>query len=113
MDSLAIFYCLKALRPNDEWALNGDDYEDILWLSDGSAPSLEEIKTTWTKIRRDIELVPIRDTRDRLLKDCDWTQVNDAPVDQKAWAAYRQALRDLPATITDPTQPVDWPEPPK
>jgi phage terminase small subunit len=27
----------------------------------------------------------------------DWTQVADAPVDQSAWATYRQALRDLPA----------------
>ena len=27
----------------------------------------------------------------------DWTQVADAPVDKSAWAAYRQALRDLPA----------------
>ena len=36
--------------------------------------------------------------RDRLLAASDWTQVADAPVDQPAWAAYRQALRDFPAT---------------
>jgi hypothetical protein len=32
----------------------------------------------------------------------DWTQVADAPVDQAAWATYRQALRDLPASNADP-----------
>ena len=42
----------------------------------------------------------MRNHRDRLLKESDWTQVADAPVDQQAWATYRQALRDFPATWT-------------
>ena len=49
--------------------------------------------------------------RDRLLKESDWTQVNDAPVDREAWATYRQALRDFPATWTaGPT--ADFPDTP-
>lgn len=55
----------------------------------------------------------LRNQRNALLASCDWTQTADAPVDVNAWAAYRQALRDLPATIKDPTKPIDWPEPPK
>lgn len=35
--------------------------------------------------------------RNAELARTDWTQVADAPVDQSAWATYRQALRDLPA----------------
>jgi hypothetical protein len=38
----------------------------------------------------------VRAARDRALSASDWTQVADAPVDQEAWATYRQALRDLP-----------------
>jgi hypothetical protein len=38
----------------------------------------------------------VRAQRDRLLSESDWTQVADAPVNKEAWAAYRQALRDLP-----------------
>lgn len=38
----------------------------------------------------------VRAKRNELLTACDWTQVIDAPVDQTAWATYRQALRDLP-----------------
>ena len=49
--------------------------------------------------------------RDGRLKDSDWTQVPDAPVDAAAWAVYRQQLRDLPANTTDPRNVV-WPEPP-
>ena len=46
-----------------------------------------------------------------LLSACDWTQVPDAPVDRAAWAAYRQALRDLPANTDDPRNP-QWPSTP-
>jgi hypothetical protein len=35
--------------------------------------------------------------RNAQLARTDWTQVADAPVDQAAWATYRQALRDLPS----------------
>lgn len=40
----------------------------------------------------------MRHIRNLLLKDSDWTQLPDAPCDRDAWAAYRQALRDFPAT---------------
>jgi hypothetical protein len=35
--------------------------------------------------------------RNAELNRTDWTQVADSPADKAAWAAYRQALRDLPA----------------
>ena len=53
----------------------------------------------------------MRELRDGRLKDSDWTQVPDAPVDAAAWATYRQQLRDLPANTTDP-RTVEWPVPP-
>lgn len=37
--------------------------------------------------------------RNSLLSACDWTQIGDAPIADKAsWAVYRQALRDWPST---------------
>jgi hypothetical protein len=47
-------------------------------------------------------LARLRYWRDIELARTDWTQVADAPVDKTAWATYRQALRDLPASNTDP-----------
>ena len=53
----------------------------------------------------------IRNLRTEKLKDTDWTQVPDAPVDQTAWAAYRQQLRDIteqegfPTTVVWPSKP--------
>ena len=44
----------------------------------------------------------IRHQRDQLLLTCDWTQVADSTADKAAWATYRKALRDLPASNADP-----------
>lgn len=42
--------------------------------------------------------------RDRLLEKSDWAMLSDAPTDKTAWAEYRQALRDFPATwVNGPT----------
>lgn len=53
----------------------------------------------------------IRSERGRLLQQSDWTQLVDAPVDKAAWAAYRQALRDVPSQLGFPAT-VDWPQEP-
>jgi hypothetical protein len=53
-----------------------------------------------------------RDKRDALLSQSDWTMISDAPVDQTAWATYRQALRDVPAQAGFPEN-IDWPVAPE
>ena len=54
------------------------------------------------------EAARVRSRRLDLLKDSDWTQVADAPVDKTAWATYRQALRDVTAQSGFPWE-VTWP----
>ena len=55
----------------------------------------------------------LRRQRNKLLQDTDWTQTNEVVMqNQEEWVAYRQALRDLPATTEDPEQ-ITWPEPPQ
>ena len=53
----------------------------------------------------------VRASRTEKLKDSDWTQVADSPVDQAAWATYRQALRDITAQEGFPWD-IEWPEQP-
>lgn len=50
----------------------------------------------------------LRQERNKRLASSDWTQVADAPVDQAAWATYRQALRDVPAQSGFPHS-IEWP----
>ena len=64
----------------------------------------EEVPVEWWQER-------MRLHRDRLLKESDWTQLPDAPVDRQAWATYRQTLRDFPATWTAGPE-ADFPDTP-
>jgi hypothetical protein len=58
-------------------------------------------------------MAQIRATRNQLLSACDWTQLVDTPTAIKtAWSTYRQTLRDLPTTITEPRTFNDWPHDP-
>jgi hypothetical protein len=57
----------------------------------------------------------VRTQRTEKLRDCDWTQLDDTPMSntQKAgWAAYRQALRDVPDQAGFPWE-VEWPVQPE
>jgi hypothetical protein len=52
--------------------------------------------------------IEIRDLRQQLLSECDWTQLSDIPSETKdLWTAYRQNLRD----ITNQSNPYNivWP----
>jgi hypothetical protein len=53
----------------------------------------------------------MRDQRGEKLKDSDWTQVADAPVDKAVWATYRQALRDITTQSGFPWE-ITWPDAP-
>lgn len=53
----------------------------------------------------------IRNSRNRLLKQSDYTQMPDWPGDKQAWAEYRQTLRDLPQMYENPSE-VNWPTAP-
>ena len=54
-----------------------------------------------------------RTTRNKLLADSDWTQMNDSPLtneDKTAWATYRQELRDMSDLASWPNiADDDWP----
>lgn len=56
----------------------------------------------------------MRRQRDAALCACDWTQSPDSPLTAElkaAWAAYRQALRDVPDQAGFPDT-IDWPTQP-
>lgn len=62
----------------------------------------------------ELKWAALREERDRLLYQTDWTQlpVNPLTAEQKvSWENYRQQLRDLPDTVTD-IDNVVWPTPP-
>ena len=83
---------LKAELVDDAWVVSLDD----------SA----QLAAAWTALRTE---------RNARLAASDWTQLQDSHLSAEkkaAWADYRQALRDLPVTLTSPQDlvSVTWPQ---
>lgn len=59
----------------------------------------------------------LRDMRNDLLQESDWTQMPDSPLSdtkKTEWATYRQALRNLPSNYSnsDAVTDIVWPTQP-
>lgn len=78
---------------------------------DGTVLTAAEQEAAYRAGKDSAQADSVRTDRDKRLSDCDWTQVADVPVDQTAWATYRQALRDVPAQAGFPWN-ITWPETP-
>tara|TARA_B110000261_G_scaffold76439_1_gene88365 strand:- start:25 stop:345 length:321 start_codon:yes stop_codon:yes gene_type:complete len=62
-------------------------------------PTDEEFKLKYDEIEKDYSINKLRDERNILLAESDWTQVLDVSLsNMDEWKAYRQVLRDLPQT---------------
>jgi hypothetical protein len=60
-----------------------------------------------------MQIEEVRNLRNSLLKESDWTQLGDVPQEKKdEWAAYRQQLRDLTKQEGFPRD-VHWPNMPQ
>jgi hypothetical protein len=55
--------------------------------------------------------ITIRSKRNQLLAASDWRAMPDAPTMSDAWTTYREALRNLPSTESDPADIVFPTEP--
>ena len=82
----------------DQNALDVEAFKNAIAALDADA----EVKKSNLRI--------IREGRDKLLQETDWMGNSDVAMSDD-WKTYRQALRDLPATTTDPANPV-YPTPP-
>lgn len=107
----------------NKWRWNGDDWEQYIDTNTigrfGFAPedfpdAPVQPKPEYNPDQRELEQKAdeVREERNRLLDASDWTQASDAPVDQQAWADYRQSLRDVPQQSGFP-EDVTWPVEPE
>jgi hypothetical protein len=102
-------------KPNVDHTFNvteaDPEFKDGNWfqvwvVSDASPDEVEQ--------RTNNQAVSVRAERNNLIAKCDWTQLNDAPIDslkRADWVEYRQALRDIPQQPGFPWD-VIWPNQP-
>lgn len=78
-----------------------------------SVVQVQDLTAEEVQAAKDSAMAQLRNNRNNLLTQSDWTQIPDCTIPKKAdWATYRQALRDFPATVEDARLPVDWPKNP-
>ena len=87
------------------FAVANSDYQIYLeWKAAGNTPAPADSPSDWDSVR---------EKRDRLLSDSDWTMITGATVDQAQWSAYREKLRDIPQTYKGKaTSEIVWPTAP-
>ena len=113
---------LLILCPNAEFVLT--DGKIVEWHSpEIPQPTEEEINAKLTELEAAQPFRLLREERNKLIAETDWTQLKDISLDsvrEKNWKEYRQALRDLPNGSTpkldsygdlDMTS-VSWPDKP-
>ena len=98
--NIDITAALLVLRPNSSFSVIGNDYSGIKWHSGDEIPTEEEVNNKITELQAVEPFRLLREERNRLIAQTDWTQLKDIDLDfirERDWKNYRQALRDLPA----------------
>ena len=73
------------------------------WVESDDGTTPETLSSDW-------HLKILRKKRNSLLAESDWMANSDVTMPDD-WKTYRQALRDLPANTSDPSNPT-WPTEP-
>ena len=83
---------------------NGDACEGLTWLDDDiNKPTKAQIDSWRANAEKAYKFEDVREKRDSLLAESDYVMMADYPMEDKsAWEAYRQELRDLPASNDNP-----------
>lgn len=101
--------CVEISHSHRDWLLEQQSATSLITADANGYPVITE------RVFSEAEhLHQMRSRRDGLLRETDMTQIPDYPISAElrtAWASYRQQLRDLPETTTDPAD-IIWPEPP-
>ena len=90
---------LQSLKPNKQWVMRNSEYSGLEWLDSSTAPTESEINAEVTRLTNLEPARLLRVERDARLAACDWRASSDLTL-ADAWKAYRQSLRDLPASAS-------------
>ena len=91
---------LQRLKPGAEWVLYGGDYSGLDWVDSGQTkPTEKEVTDKIAELDAAEPMRLLREERNKIIAKTDWRASSDLTI-SNAWKAYRQALRDLPASAS-------------
>ena len=94
-------HAIESLAPNSDYVIFGDEYSGIEWRDTvNTKPTEEQVTAKIAEIKAAEPMTLLRDERNILLAQTDFTQLGDIGLSdsKKAeWVSYRKALRDLPS----------------
>tara|TARA_R110000824_G_scaffold257090_1_gene446083 strand:- start:129 stop:482 length:354 start_codon:yes stop_codon:yes gene_type:complete len=92
-------------------------YEGIRWHKKPAGITKTEVLTKLAELQAAYPLQELREQRNVLLAETDWTGLADSALTSEVsaeWKLYRQRLRDLPSGLNTPAKvkAVKWPTKP-
>ena len=98
---------------------NATEFKEMYKKAQDDGTHAPDTSITWTQVqakvtevKQEYKLLFLRQKRDLLLQQTDWTQNRDVTLSNDAdWKTYRQALRDITDSATS-LDDVTWPEKP-
>ena len=95
-----ITHAIRALKPEAQWTLRGEDYSGLEWMdSSQTQPTETEVNSKISELDAAEPMRLLRIERNKKIAETDWRVLPDqTPSDD--WINYRQALRDLPASAS-------------
>ena len=88
-----------------KWRIDDHDYDKLDWDASNSIPkpTKADLESKLAALNVAEPMKRLRYRRDKLLQECDWTDLPNAPLtDEKKqeWLDYRQSLRDATEGLT-------------
>jgi hypothetical protein len=99
--------------PNDAIEITEEQYNYFILTmnEENKMLVLEDGQLVLKPRQHEISWDMIKQKRNRILSQSDYTQMSDWPGNKMIWATYRQALRDITTSFSDPNEVV-WPKAP-
>jgi hypothetical protein len=90
---------LTALYPGAEWSLNANDPDQLVWLSEGDAPTVSELDGAWPQVQYDRAYAEVRAARHAAYAapdgpDAIFLQWQRGDATEQDWLDAVQAVKD-------------------
>ena len=102
-----------------EWSMNGNSYEGLVWLSDTTKPTQQELDDLWPTTQETVAKQNCKTQAQEILYKTDWTTIPDVALPENnpylmnkaEFIAYRNTIRNYAVNpVVDPvwpTQPIE------